>query len=714
MTSTKRPYLNPNLESSSDDESEQSNKKRKIEDDISDDYDDSMDDTYDENDMTTETEEDNQSDPDYVPEEGDVTDTEATKEAEDSVIIEDEKPKGANDETIPSKAETCEDKVTKTFSEKLVELKAKGISLQRASDSTLTLTKASESASTTTEDVNAANNNTPVDPKALAFVKSTINYPHDRNCIYRCQVMDGENLEMLSSISNASLCSPDFIKSCVSFVSCCIRLGDINLSRKVVSQVLKLSEVPGISPLSQALIGGMRSNISSIDEIEKWEVKGIESMRNRDFLQSAGYIAKSLKFASKCIRLLLAQGDAYLFANKLDECFRAVSLVLEREATNVAALFLKAYCLYHKRELDKSLQFFQQTLQQSADHTKAKTLISKVKLIKEKKEQAAKAANKNKLDDAINSYTQALEVDTNNKGLQTILLAERGFVYLKQKKVDLAQKDCDKALELDSKCFEALLLKAKCLFEKEVYGEVVSMLETMNTTDRHAQQKKKSEAESAARAKNLNEATKLYYEVVEIDRRNGRYRQLLRDCKQKHHLTSRLDYYALLQVEKTAGDSELRKAYFKKSREFHPDKHANASDEEKEKFSVKFKQAKEAYETLSDSEKRKTYDRGTVNPPPGGWYRDVDKRFLTTLKRISESNTIVMPPNLSKVGNIDIKSAGSTRGRTSFSTRGRGATSGPTPTFSAKGPNISMKTGPGITINRVPPTRGRGSRGRRK
>ena len=137
------------------------------------------------------------------------------------------------------------------------------------------------------------------------------------------------------------------------------------------------------------------------------------------------------------------------------------------------------------------MQFFQQTLQQSADHAKAKTLISKVRLIKEKKEQAAKAANKNKLDDAINSYTQALEVDTNNKGLQTILLAERGFVYLKQKKVDLAQKDCDRAIELDSKCFEALLLKAKCLFEKEVYGEVVSMLETMNTTDRHAQQKKK-------------------------------------------------------------------------------------------------------------------------------------------------------------------------------------------------------------------------------
>ena len=96
-------------------------------------------------------------------------------------------------------------------------------------------------------------------------------------------------------------------------------------------------------------------------------------------------------------------------------------------------------------------------------------------------------------------------------------------------------------------------------------------------------------------------------------------------------------------MEKTAGEGELRKAYFKKSREFHPDKHANASDEVKEEFSQKFKQAKEAYEVLSNIEKRKNYDKGTINPPPGGWYRDVDKRFLTTLKRMSESQTIVMP-----------------------------------------------------------------------
>ena len=196
------------------------------------------------------------------------------------------------------------------------------------------------------------------------------------------------------------------------------------------------------------------------------------------------------------------------------------------------------------------------------------------------------------------------------------------------------------------------------------------------------------------------------------------FRQLLRDAKQKHHMTSRLDYYALLAVEKTAGEGELRKAYFKKSREFHPDKHANASEQEREEFNKKFQQAKEAYECLSNVEKRKNYDKGTINPPPGGWYRDTDKRFMTTLKRMSENSSIVVP-NL-KVGNIDIKSASSSsRGRPNNPppTRGRGGRTtasfrGATFSGGASG-SASMRTGPGITINRVPPTTTRG-RGRQR
>ena len=112
---------------------------------------------------------------------------------------------------------------------------------------------------------------------------------------------------------------------------------------------------------------------------------------------------------------------------------------------------------------------------------------------------------------------------------------------------------------------------------------------------------------------------------MDVDKHNQKYKHLLKEAKQSLLLQTRVDYYAVLDLEKTVGDSEIRKAYFKKSKEYHPDRHANESDDIKEEFSRKFKLAKEAYELLSDHDKRKMYDSGRVKPPPGGWYQDVEQ-----------------------------------------------------------------------------------------
>jgi molecular chaperone DnaJ len=64
------------------------------------------------------------------------------------------------------------------------------------------------------------------------------------------------------------------------------------------------------------------------------------------------------------------------------------------------------------------------------------------------------------------------------------------------------------------------------------------------------------------------------------------------------------DYYEVLGVERNASETELKSAFRKLARELHPD--VNSHDPEAEE---KFKEAAEAYEVLSDSEKRSTYDQ---------------------------------------------------------------------------------------------------------
>src|ERR671927_1561302 len=85
--------------------------------------------------------------------------------------------------------------------------------------------------------------------------------------------------------------------------------------------------------------------------------------------------------------------------------------------------------------------------------------------------------------------------------------------------------------------------------------------------------------------------------------------------------TKTKDYYKILGVGRSASEKDIKSAYRKLARKYHPD--VNPGDKSAEE---KFKQIGEAYEVLSDPEKRKRYDQlgenwkaGADFTPPPGW-----------------------------------------------------------------------------------------------
>jgi len=77
------------------------------------------------------------------------------------------------------------------------------------------------------------------------------------------------------------------------------------------------------------------------------------------------------------------------------------------------------------------------------------------------------------------------------------------------------------------------------------------------------------------------------------------------------------NYYDILWVAKTATDSEIKKAYRKLAMKYHPDR---APEGKKKEYEEKFKEIWEAYQVLSDKEKRKQYDMfWTASGNPFSW-----------------------------------------------------------------------------------------------
>ena len=69
-------------------------------------------------------------------------------------------------------------------------------------------------------------------------------------------------------------------------------------------------------------------------------------------------------------------------------------------------------------------------------------------------------------------------------------------------------------------------------------------------------------------------------------------------------MSTKRDYYEVLGVGKSADEKEIKKAYRKLAMQYHPDRNPDNKEAEE-----KFKEINEAYEVLSDENKRRTYDQ---------------------------------------------------------------------------------------------------------
>jgi DnaJ family protein C protein 7 len=288
--------------------------------------------------------------------------------------------------------------------------------------------------------------------------------------------------------------------------------------------------------------------------------------------------------AQKPRKWQLMRGEAYLKmgnVNSLGDAQNVAMSLLRQNKSDPEALVLRGRALYAQGDNDKAIQHFRQALNCDPDYREAVRYLRMVQKLERMKGDGNADYKGGRWQTALEKYTEALAVDPLNRGTNSKLLQNRALCRIKLKEYDAAVEDCDAALRLDPSYTKARKTKANALGQSGNWEGAVRELKALAEAD----------PSDAALAKEVRKAE------LELKK------------------SQRKDYYKILGVEKAATEQEIKKAYRKLAIVHHPDK--NPDDKEAEE---RFKDIGEAYETLSDPQKRAKYDSGEDLMDPADMY----------------------------------------------------------------------------------------------
>ncbi|KYQ90823.1 DNAJ heat shock N-terminal domain-containing protein [Tieghemostelium lacteum] len=314
----------------------------------------------------------------------------------------------------------------------------------------------------------------------------------------------------------------------------------------------------------------------SLDEVKSYEKslsEAKELIESKKYQESIVILTKILEKISdlKEARLLRCQCNYYLgeYRKAMDDTMS----ILKSEPTSIDALYWRGRSFFSFGEKDAAMRFLKEALKFDPENQKSKDMIQLIAKFEKSSANAQELFNQQRYDDALGQVNQALDIEPKNPTFSPGLLVLKCKILLKLKKAKDSIQACSLAIELDDQNVDAYLNRGEAWMFEEDYQKA------------------------------LNDFNK----AKEYRPNDGTIHEAIRRATKAQKMEARKDYYKILGVTKSATEGEIKKAFKTLARTNHPDK---VPTEEREMAEKRYMDINEAYEVLSDQEKRDKYDRG--------------------------------------------------------------------------------------------------------
>lgn len=332
-----------------------------------------------------------------------------------------------------------------------------------------------------------------------------------------------------------------------------------------------------VAPVSASVadVRQLRDKATFANEADAALNKYKDLFEKGDLESAADQLRNPIKHFPQCHHIVFPFVEASANVNQ-DEAERLLREVKHSSSIESDLHFLFALVKYYRGQegFPKAQTILRETLGADPEHSKCKQLLRKIRQVESHKEAGNTAFKQNATEEAIKEYSAAIDLDPLNLKMVATLRGNRGAAKMAQKDFQGALLDCNFAIN-----------------------------NGVTTGKMYARRSRiKQELEQ------MEDALRDMQRAAEIDQSfTAELKQLQVRCRS----AKKKNYYKALDISRSETDPKvIKKAYMKACLKWHPDKWSKSSAEEKEVAEVQFKEVTEAYEVLSDPQKKYRYDNG--------------------------------------------------------------------------------------------------------